>query len=139
MVAPDLVLVELESFLGGNAEGLSVGVGEGPEVASPPFPYLVIIPLAAFDVTGSMSDPNENWNYEFQVSSVGRFAVQAAGGVKAARARLTSTPGPDFSAAGYKVTGSVKVEAGPAFEAEQQDKPSQFIHHETYRMMLVPT
>jgi len=135
---PERILTILETWMGGNAEGLSVGVGEGPETASPAYPYLVLVPLNPFDITGPLNDINSIHNYEFQVASVGLTAQQAEGGKGAARDRMLTTPGPDFTSAGYKATGSVKIEPGPALESEQEEKPSLFISNETYRLMLVP-
>ena len=135
---PEHLSTIFTSFLGGNAPGLDTNLGEAPESPSPAYPYLVVTPLSPFLVEGSLNSVNELQVVEWQVTSVGLTPTQALGGIAAARDRLLGTTVPSFAAASYKLTGAIKLSPGPAFEAEQADKPSLFLANETYRMNVVP-
>jgi len=126
------------TYLAGNAEGLDVGLGQAPETPNPAYPYLVVTPLAPFDIDGSLGSINELQSMEWQVASVGLTAQQALGGITAATDRLVGTTGPDFSPASYTKTGEVKLVPTPGLSSDYSDKPALFISNETYRMMLVP-
>lgn len=133
---PEHIDTILVTYLEGNTPSLEVGYGEAPEAAS--YPYLVVSPLTPFFVEGSLNSGNELQAVEYQVTSVGLTAQQARGGVAAARDRMLASPGPDFTAASYRLSGEVKISAGPSLESEQADQPPLFLANETYRFTIVP-
>lgn len=124
-----------KDFLAGNTPGLDVELGEAPE--NPTYPYLVITPFAG-EHSGSLARPNEIFEAEWQVNSVGLYPQQAMGGLSAARDRVLGAT-PDFSAASYVATGSPLIEpAGPAFLRDATEQPPLFSSSETYRLFIVP-
>lgn len=129
------------AHLAGNTAGLSVGDAEAPENPTPAFPYLVLSPLTPFSIEGSLAEDNEIHSMEWQVTSVGKYRIDAQGGLSAARDRMVDKANrPDFTAMtpSYKLTGSVKIVLAPGLEQENTEKPPLFLANETYRLMLVP-
>ena len=133
---PEWVSTIFTTFLAGNAPSLDTGLGVAPENAT--YPYLVVTPLTPFLVEGGLDSINELQAVEWQVTSVAVTPTQALGGIAAARDRLLGAAEPDFSAAGYKKTGSVKIVPGPSFTSDQGDKPALYLSNETYRMTITP-
>lgn len=132
---PEHLTTIFVGFLTGNGPGLEVGYGEAPEGAA--YPYLVVSPLGPDSIEGSLAKPNEIQTVEWQVTAVGPTAQSAEGGVAAARDTIIGAS-IDFTAAGYKQTGAVKLNPGPTFSADD-DQPRLFMSSESYRVVLVPT
>ena len=124
------------SYLEGNTPGFLVGWGEAPESAG--FPYLVVTPLSPFLITGPLGDSNADHVAEWQVTSVALTTQQAQGGIDAANDQILGTVGPDFTPAGYTVSGSWRLVPGPAFSADMGDKPPLFHAIVTYRAFVTP-
>ena len=135
---PEAITTLVLTHLEGNTPGLDVGDAEAPEAPSPAYPYLVLTPLTPFDVSGPLSDGNQDHVLEWQVTSVGLTRQQAQGGIGAARTQMLDTA-IDLSSASYKVTGEVKIDpGGPAITSDRADKPPLFLANDTYRMFITP-
>ncbi len=118
---------------------LQVGDGESPE--NPVYPYLVVSPLAPFDIEGPIDDGNADHAMEWQVTGVGRYRLDAQGAIAAATDRmLDPASDPDFSGMtpAYKFVGEVVLVPGPAFEQDTSKQPPIFLAFQTYRLKLTP-
>lgn len=136
---PEHTTAILLAFLEGNGPGLDVGWGEAPEAPSPAYPHLILFPLSPALIEGGLRNTQQSQAVEWQVSSIGRWAQEAQGGISAVRDRvLDDWKTLDFSAAGYKLSGEPSIEPGPTLTADFTEQPPLFSASETYRLKLVP-